>query len=84
MIEIKLAEKNDLPQCAEILRDIYNNNVLDEGGLLKVQMLFANFTLNKIQIYSLLQKIKMKLLALPFLILNLGLMVINLWRKNFQ
>ncbi|MBQ8424473.1 MAG: GNAT family N-acetyltransferase [Clostridia bacterium] len=31
MIEIKLAEKNDLSQCAEILRDIYNNNVLSEG-----------------------------------------------------
>ena len=31
MIEIKLAEKQDLPQCAEILRDIYNNNVLSEG-----------------------------------------------------
>ncbi len=31
MIEIKLAQKNDLPQCAEILRDIYNNNVLNEG-----------------------------------------------------
>ena len=31
MIEIKLAEKSDLPECAEILRDIYNNNVLSEG-----------------------------------------------------
>lgn len=31
MIEIKLAEKKDLSQCADILRDIYNNNVLNEG-----------------------------------------------------
>ena len=31
MIEIKLAEKQDLVQCAEILREIYNNNVLSEG-----------------------------------------------------
>ena len=31
MIEIKLAEKKDLTQCAEILRDVYNNNVLSEG-----------------------------------------------------
>ena len=31
MIEIKLAEKQDLSQCAEILRDIQNNNVLSEG-----------------------------------------------------
>ena len=31
MIEIKLAEKQDLAQCAEILREIYNNNVLSEG-----------------------------------------------------
>jgi len=31
MIEIKLATKNDLTQCAKILRDIYNNNVLNEG-----------------------------------------------------
>ena len=31
MIEIKLAEKQDLVQCAEILREIYNNNELSEG-----------------------------------------------------
>ena len=31
MIEIKLAKKTDLSQCAEILREIYNNNVLNEG-----------------------------------------------------
>lgn len=31
MIRIELAKKNDLSQCAEILRDIYNNNVLSEG-----------------------------------------------------
>ena len=31
MIEIKLANKNDLTKCAKILRDIYNNNVLSEG-----------------------------------------------------
>lgn len=31
MIEIKLAEENDLTQCADILREIYNNNVLNEG-----------------------------------------------------
>ena len=31
MIEIKHATKNDLRQCAKILRNIYNNNVLNEG-----------------------------------------------------
>ena len=31
MIVIGLAQKNDLPQCANILREIYNNNVLSEG-----------------------------------------------------
>ena len=31
MIKITLIEKNELPQCASILRDIYNNNVLNEG-----------------------------------------------------
>lgn len=31
MIEIRLAEKKDLQQCADILMDIYNNNVLNEG-----------------------------------------------------
>ena len=31
MIEIKLAEKKDLKQCATILMEIYNNNVLSEG-----------------------------------------------------
>ena len=31
MVEIKLAEKKDLLQCASILKNIYNNNVLREG-----------------------------------------------------
>ena len=31
MIEIKLANKNDLAECAKILREIYNNNILNEG-----------------------------------------------------
>ena len=31
MIRIKLAEKNDLSDCADILRQVYNNNVLNEG-----------------------------------------------------
>ena len=31
MIDIKLADKKDLPECAEILKNIYNNNVLNEG-----------------------------------------------------
>ncbi len=31
MIKYELAHKNDLPQCAEILKDIYNNNLLSEG-----------------------------------------------------
>lgn len=30
-IEICLAKKSDLPKCAGILREIYNNNVLNEG-----------------------------------------------------
>ena len=31
MVEIKLAQKDDLSQCANILKEIYNNNVLSEG-----------------------------------------------------
>ena len=31
MIEIKPVEKSDLPECAKILMNIYNNNILSEG-----------------------------------------------------
>jgi len=31
MVEITLAQKEDLAQCANILKEIYNNNVLNEG-----------------------------------------------------
>jgi ribosomal protein S18 acetylase RimI-like enzyme len=31
MVEIRLAQKEDLKSCAEILKEIYNNNVLNEG-----------------------------------------------------
>ena len=43
MIEIKLAEKEDLTQCAEILRDIYNNNVLNEGWTIKSSNAICDF-----------------------------------------
>lgn len=43
MIQIKLAEKNDLPQCAEILRDIYNNNVLSEGWTIESSNAICKF-----------------------------------------
>lgn len=43
MIEIKLAQKNDLSQCAEILRDIYNNNVLNEGWTIESSNAICEF-----------------------------------------
>lgn len=43
MIEIKLATKNDLTQCAKILRDIYNNNVLNEGWTEKSSNAICDF-----------------------------------------
>ncbi len=46
MIEIKLAEKEDLTQCAEILRDIYNNNVLNEGWTVKSSNAICDFISN--------------------------------------
>jgi len=42
-IEIVLAKKEDLPQCAEILREIYNNNELNEGWTEKSSMAICNF-----------------------------------------
>ena len=43
MVKIKLAEKNDLSQCAEILRDIYNNNVLSEGWTIESSNAICEF-----------------------------------------
>ena len=43
MIEIRLAQKKDLPQCAEILREIYNNNVLNEGWTIESSNAICEF-----------------------------------------
>ena len=43
MIEIKLAEKKDLTQCADILREIYNNNVLNEGWTIESSNAICEF-----------------------------------------
>ena len=43
MIEIKPANAKDLLQCARILRDIYNNNVLNEGWTEKSSIAICNF-----------------------------------------
>lgn len=43
MIVIGLAQKNDLPQCANILREIYNNNVLSEGWTIESSNAICEF-----------------------------------------
>lgn len=43
MIKIELAKKKDLKECAKILMDIYNNNVLNEGWTEKSSNAICNF-----------------------------------------
>lgn len=43
MFKIELAAKKDLPQCAQILMDIYNNNVLNEGWTKQTAETTCNF-----------------------------------------
>lgn len=43
MIEIKLAYKEDLTQCANILREIYNNNILNEGWTIESSNAICEF-----------------------------------------
>lgn len=43
MIEFKLAELDDLSHCAEILKEIYNNNVLNEGWTDESSNAIVNF-----------------------------------------
>jgi len=46
MVEIKNAVKEDLQQCAKILRNIYNNNVLSEGWTEQSSNAICNFYFN--------------------------------------
>lgn len=43
MIEIRLAKRKDLGECAKILKNIYNNNVLSEGWTEKTSNNICNF-----------------------------------------
>lgn len=43
MIEFTMAKKKDLILCAEILRNIYNNNVLNEGWTVESSISICEF-----------------------------------------
>lgn len=45
-MEILLANKKDLPECADILMDIYNNNALSEGWTKESSKAICNFFFN--------------------------------------
>jgi len=77
MIQIKLAQKSDLPKCAKILKDTYNNNVLNEGWTEESSIAICDFYFKINPDLFFVATRGVRLLDLHSPILNLGLMEIS-------